>query len=296
MGHTAPHNYVSLPNHGKSFAMLSINPPSEVARAVVFIHGFNGDARSTWADFVSVIEQDDLLAWWQPADLFFLHYRWASVFHELVNNTATVFKFVRAVYPHPNGLLGASNEFRDASFRYRELFLVGHSEGGLLVRKAILLAAEQDQDLQDYLDKSRYEPATPPAAEGMLQAKVRLFAPALAGEMLSGIFGILATIPVVSNALMASPAKREMAPYSAPVTAAREQTDDYAAQLLFDCFRADIVWAEHDSIVSAEKYRRDRQCLSFPRGTDHISVCKPKRSYRMPVEFIEKGWNQRDCN
>ena len=44
------HTYLTLPNQGKCFTLLSGAPEAQVERAVVFVHGFNGTARGTWAD------------------------------------------------------------------------------------------------------------------------------------------------------------------------------------------------------------------------------------------------------
>jgi hypothetical protein len=187
------------------------------------------------------------------------------------------------------------NPFRDRAFRYRELVLVGHSEGGLLLRKAVLEAAQREPTLQAFLEENRDRNAAPPLPSGMLMARMRLFAPALGGEMLTGLWGIAASLPVISNVLVSSAAKRGMSPSSAAVTEARRQTDRYAANVLFDCFRAHILWAEHDLFIIGEKYERDKQSLNFPTGTTHASICKPTPKYLLPLGFVELGVEHRAC-
>jgi hypothetical protein len=290
------HAKVSLPNFNKSFALMSEAPPSTVKRAVIFVHGFNGSARATWTDFLSLVDDSETCSdWWQPSDLYFFHYQWASVFHPLINNTLDIYKFVRSVFPTPESVLVKGNAYREPEFRYEELVLVGHSEGGLLLRKVIIKAAERDKAVEDFMAASIYGKAAEPELNGILLARMRLFAPALGGEMQTGLIGILASLPVVSHALSASAARKGMNPASAEVTEPREITNEYAKYLLFDCFRAHILWAERDSIISGEKYTKDKECLNPPPKTSHTSVCKPRMNYPLPLNFVEDGVDRYEC-
>ena len=81
MAQRVQHTYLTLPNQGKSFMLISDAPEADVKRAVVFIHGFNGSARGTWTDFLSLVDDPQACSvWWEAADLFFYHYQWDSVF------------------------------------------------------------------------------------------------------------------------------------------------------------------------------------------------------------------------
>jgi pimeloyl-ACP methyl ester carboxylesterase len=295
MAQRIQHTYLTLPQHGKCFALLSKAADADVRRAVIFIHGFNGNARGTWTDFLSLV--DDPAAsgvWWEAADLFFFHYQWDSVFRQLTNNTLKIYKFIEDVFPKPE-LIGRAHAYRSESFEYEELVLVGHSEGGLLLRKVIVEAAERDTAIPDFMRDSKYEKQIQPTPEGMLKAKLRLFAPALGGDMQSGLAGILASLPVVSHALSSSAAKKGMDQGSPSVTEARRRTDRYAEDIWFDCFRAHIIWAEKDSIINSEKYAEDKQCHNFPSGSSHTSVCKPTLTYPLPLAFVEEGVDRYEC-
>jgi pimeloyl-ACP methyl ester carboxylesterase len=289
------HTYVTLPAHNKSFALLSEAAQDNVKRAVVFIHGFNGSARGTWTDFQSLVDDPgSASSWWELADLYFFHYQWDSVFQQLTNNALKIYKFIESVYPKP-GIIGRAYAYRKESFRYEELVLVGHSEGGLILRKVILQAAERDKTIKTFMWDSRYREMPQPAVSGMLRAKMRLFAPALGGDMQSGFVGILVSLPVISNFLSSSAAKKGMNPSSQQVLAARDQTKEYAQRLIFDCFRAHVIWAEKDTIISSEKYADDSQCLNPPQGTNHSSVCKPSLSFTLPLDFVEEGVDRHEC-
>jgi len=76
-----PHLRADVPDHPNSFALLSTASAKDVKRAVFFVHGYIGGARSTWADFVSLVDDDWYSTnWRQSADLFFYEYFWSSVF------------------------------------------------------------------------------------------------------------------------------------------------------------------------------------------------------------------------
>src|ERR1039458_259843 len=228
MAQRTQHSYVALPQHSKCFVLLSDAPESDVKRAVVFIHGFNGSAKGTWTDFMSLVDDPQASTnWWEAADLFFFDYQWDSVFRQLTNNTLKIYKFIEEIFPKPE-IIGRAYAYRCQSFEYDELFLVGHSEGGLLLRRVIVEAAQRDTGIGTFMRDSRYTEISQPAAAGILKAKMRLFAPALGGDMQSGLVGVLASLPVVSNALSASAAKKGMDQGAPSVTEARRLTDRYA--------------------------------------------------------------------
>jgi pimeloyl-ACP methyl ester carboxylesterase len=289
------HTKVSLPQHKSCFAMLSQAPDCDVKRSVVFIHGFNGGARKTWPDFLSLVDDPAAASsWWESADLFFFDYQWDSVFRQLTNNTLKIYKFVINIFPKPE-VIGRAHAYRGESFEYEQRTLVGHSEGGLLLRRVIVRAAELDAAIDTFMEESLHKQATKPAPGGILKAKMRLFAPALGGDMQSGILGVLTSLPVISHALSASAAKKGMDQGSPSVTEARKRSDNYAKYLRFECFEAHIIWAEKDSIINSEKYDRDKECLNFPAGSSHTSVCKPTLTYTHPISFVEEGVDHYEC-
>ncbi|HEX7359596.1 MAG TPA: hypothetical protein VF283_03805 [Bryobacteraceae bacterium] len=292
------HVFASVPGWKRSFALLSEAAADEVTRAVVFVHGYSGKARSTWTDFLSLVDDDRIAGlWWETSDLFFYDYFWRSMFRRVGENALDLFHFVHDVFPKPPQALfdgGGTSIRRD--FSYRELTLVGHSEGGVLIRKIILHAADRNAPLVAWRrtpEASR--PAVLPKPDGILVANVRLFAPALGGEALAGMMGVIASLPIISSALHASAAKLDLAPGATAITSARRYTDEWSKAVDLECFKAHIVWAAHDFVVDPEKYLDDLQCTRSPKGTDHASVCKPTRQYPFPVTFVERGVEYDKC-
>ena len=198
--------------------------------------------------------------------------------------------FLDTVFPAPpQELFEAAEMTLRPAFEYKHLTLVGHSEGGLLVRKVILNVADSDPRLDQYMRNRLVTPTKEPDPVGLEVAQVRLFAPAIGGESLTGLLGIIAHNAVIAPFLRPSAAKTGMAETSSSITVPRSSTDRYTDHLAMECFRAHILWADNDAIVNGERYRKDPECRNLPPGTSHVTVCKPNTNYPRPLTFVESG-------
>jgi hypothetical protein len=292
MSSRPPHRYSMIPGHKPSFAWLSSANSALVKRAVVFVHGFSGDAATTWTDFYRLPDNPATASpWWETVDLYFFDYFKQSVLSQISRNTLTLMDFLDFIWPKPDAAMTyiLSGLQRPDDFEYEDITLVGHSEGGLLIRKVILETARHNQDIETYRLLHDRTGKPEPAAKGLLKADLRLFAPAIGGESISGILGLIAKLPFISLITATSAAKLGLAPIATPVSSARKATDDYTEYLSMGCFRAHILWADDEKIVTSEPYQRDHSCRNLPVGTEHSSVCKPKSIYPLPLSFVEKG-------
>lgn len=262
----------------------------DIERAVIFIHGFNGSAKGTWADFAGLVDDKNTSRWWETADLYFFHYQWNSMFESIPKNTNTVIQFIEHLFPTPpDDIFNTAGMGLRDNFSYKKLSLIGHSEGGLILRKVILEIADADTRLEEYLRERLVKPMTEPSPQGIELADIRLFAPAIGGESITGFFGLLTHSSVIAPTLRLSAAKVGMNSTSSSVTEARASTRRYADNCTMACFRAHILWADKDTIVNSERYQRDYQCKNLPTGTDHVKVCKPNPKYIRPLTFVEFG-------
>lgn len=288
----APHVKSMIPGHHPSFAWFASANSALVKRAVVFVHGFSGDADKTWSDFYRLPDNPATASpWWETVDLYFFDYFKQSIFSQISRNTLSLMDFLDFIWPKPDAAMAyiLSGLQRTPDFEYEDITLVGHSEGGLLVRKVILETARHNQDIENYRLLHDRSGKPEPAAKGLLKADLRLFAPAIGGESISGILGMFAGLPFVTPMTGISAAKLGLAPMATPVTSARKATDDYTEFLSMGCFRAHILWADDEHVVTSEPYQRDHACRNLPLGSDHKSVCKPKSIYPLPLSFVEKG-------
>ena len=137
------HHRRKLSSHGGSFALLS--PDDGTERAVIFVHGFLGDPDATWVNFQRLIDHAAAKAeWWQRADCFFFKYRSVK---DLTSTSVTgLRKFLKEFFPSPPFSLFSpaahmviSSEKNKPAIAeqpriYKELFLVGHSAGCVVIR------------------------------------------------------------------------------------------------------------------------------------------------------------------
>jgi len=252
-------------------------------RLVVFVHGFRGQAVSTWYQFPESGDRND---WWRASDFLFVGYD--SARDTIVGVATRVSKHLSRFYPHvPTDLLEVGGvRVRPAGTEpYRELLLVGHSLGGVVLRRALCDLA------QSWIEHRETDPeALRPA---LLDATLRLFSPASAGFRSAGWLGLLqasAFWSALNMYLRRSSAYTDLQPRSDLLANTRQRTErlvsDHRQELA--ALRASILWANPDDVVLAERYDTDHVDDSVD-GTSHITVCKPSNAYEMPWPFVEHG-------
>ena len=281
------HLYRVLPTNTEgrqTYALLSTHPRTETA--IIFVHGFAGDSVETWVDFqgrVDLWNRDD---WWEKADLFFFSY--PSVKRSTAVSADRLLKWIRRIFPHPDphwfelDTADIPQEFYELEYRisvrpepfsYKKLVLVGHSEGGIILRRMMINMVKSEQD-----------------RELLRNASLRLFAPALFGAMPTGIFGTLLQSAFLGGFarmwLHHGAAYQEMKQNSKILDAIKEETERFARDdPLNTALRALILWGEDENIVQQGEYECDIRwdCLE---KHDHVSICKPTDSFEIPLEFV----------
>lgn len=288
------HEYFELPNVAAgSIALLS---QAEVDTAVIFVHGFWGDPLGTWANFHDLIVEGRY-DWWQRCDVFF--YRYASFEHQVAINEIKFRSFVDRIFPKVdlNELLDlqSSLDARRSARRYRDLVLVGHSEGGLIIRKSVLRSVMEYEHAHSMTASGGGEglgqanPAAPLTEPPRLaKAKLRLFAPAIFGYRPAGILGIVANLPLlgrcIDSVLRYSPAYEDM--QMTELLELRTRVEAAARKYPeFTALRAAVLWGENEHLLKAGSFDCDSTYPSAT-GKDHRTVCKPDDGYTLPLEFV----------
>jgi hypothetical protein len=216
--------------------------------------------------------------WWGSYDAYFYAYKSES---QIGPNAASLLSFIGSVYPSPQWReIGADADL--ATRKYKLLMLVGHSEGGVLIRSAIL---RRVQSLQH----------GPPGArriegDGILNANLRLFAPAFWGTVISGYAGLLLRTPVlgslVESRLHKSAAYKQLADRSPVLKDIRDRTVSLAKKYPdVRAFRARSLFPDDDKIVGAEALETDPPA-DYEKNQTHSSICKPNRKYLKPLTFV----------
>jgi hypothetical protein len=295
------HCLQTIPNNSGSHALLSQEVSTDTA--IIFVHGFGGGAQKTWRDFHRLIdERAEEYKWWKESDVFFFQYD--SVTKPIAVTAHHLLSFVEATFPTPNPTLFrlhgdaslAIHEIEDINvrpgpFKYKHLVLVGHSEGSVLIRRAIIEKIK-------LLREERRLPARPIQSEidllltgfPLLSASVILFSPAYLGASCSGWTGLLLHLSKVAS--LFNPILNYLAAYvdlqkGSPVLQGIKEDTEYFADAFgwMDALYAKSIFGDLDRIVYLGEYRHDPPA-NLVEGQNHLSVCKPKMEYQYPLEIV----------
>jgi pimeloyl-ACP methyl ester carboxylesterase len=294
----ASHHDVTITGHEGCYALISASPLTDTA--VVFVHGFWGDAHSTWHQIQVLIDNEALPHnWCGNADLFFFEYRGAS--ENVGKNADSLRQFLSQVFPTPSQSFFVEDireldwtlsfglayvRIREGPYHYSKLILVGHSLGGLVIRKLIL----------DELKRLRDEVQSPNwlrewSRRPILGAKLRLFSPAHLGFQPKGVPGVAFGLKNIGAAMRVAltwwRAFSELSPGAEIIRDVRSQTENYAkACPAIPALAASVYWADREDIVVIGDYECDHAPAYGHNQTNHISVCKPTLTYLNPLAFI----------
>lgn len=130
------HHLVAIPGYRESFGLFADAPVADTA--VVFVHGFAGDSSTTWAQFESLMDaKASAYDWWAGYDAFF--YKYPSINLPIAVNGHDLLKFIKTVFPSPDSSM--LHDIRESPWvPYKNLVLVGHSEGAVVIRRALVEA------------------------------------------------------------------------------------------------------------------------------------------------------------
>lgn len=244
--------------------VLYMSPGDEtVQRLVVFVHGFGGKAVDTWLNFPVVDLARPENCWWRQSDLLFVGYKSTR------DSITAVANRIRAqlprFYPQPfhSALVIDGEPLRnDVTTQYAELILVGHSLGGVVLRRALCDAA------QGWIEDGR-----PAERHILLAGKTRMFSPASAGFRAAGWLGIMHATSfwhAIESFLRRSSAYTDLQPDSKVLGQIQDQTVrivSAATECEISALRAQIVWANPDDVVVDLRYETD---YWMHRGTDSV--------------------------
>jgi len=247
--------------------------------AVLFVHGFNGDAVGTWQSFPGILTREPRFA---SFDMYFLEYD--SLWTKIEDNAADVHRFVDQLFYEPETFYGRFPILatqRRKELRYKKLTVIAHSMGSVVWRRVAI--------------KQWLRQKQPGAARGWL-AKMRfiLFAPAdnganilsLAAACLGGIK--LAWLePLVAFFVRPLGDLREESPKLKELL--RDSKEIYKkTPKLRSCVVARlVVRARNDRTVSDLRFFEDPDAEDL--DSTHAGVCKPNDDFRAPVDLVLKA-------
>jgi pimeloyl-ACP methyl ester carboxylesterase len=267
------HLRFSINNHGSdSFARVTT---AAVTTAVVFVHGFGGHPVTTWTDFEHLIDMKvKKPEEWDVSDLYFYGYN--SKGRSIDDSADELADFVKAVFPKADlSAIGTPDAPSELGLvrTYERLVLVGHSEGGVVIRWAVAIAGQ----------RAKHSAQQAP----ILNARLALFAPALFGFVPTGWLGVAAVISGVRRLIEVfiahSPSGTEMKDKTFLMGVQEHTMTCYNESPKTPAYTAHILFGQNEQVVVRRKYVQD--CRHEPEsGKDHFSICKPDFSYPRPLK------------
>ena len=257
-----------LGDGGELQAFFAINP---ARKAIVFVHGWNGDALTTWADFQTMLPAAPDSAGY---DLFF--YNYDGLRAEMIASVGLFREALEQLGDDPLPLINPSLDpavRRPQTFAYDTIVVVAHSLGAVLARWAII-------------DGIKSKSAWPQ------KTKCVFFAPAHSGANVVGL---------ASEALSGIGLSRPFtagAKFVSPLIAQLESESKWLKRLAREARRAldaghqcvvpvRIFIADYDKIVNNLPLEIDPPAKTI-KGTTHTSICKPTSEFKAPLTALLK--------
>jgi alpha-beta hydrolase superfamily lysophospholipase len=240
-------------------------------KALLFIHGFNGNAIKTWSDFHELLPECSTCS---GHDVYFYGY---DGLRAEMNSSAAIFRvFLHRLFEETKKLLTTNlprSAQRQDNFEYDELVIVAHSLGAVISRRALLDATKEHSDWVARTKLVLYAPAHKGAYVADLAVEsvssfwfLKLFAA-----------GVRFKSPLIDELRKESPMLKKL------LEDTQAATKDPANRHLV---AKRVILAEYDNIVTNEAFGDDPPPYSIP-DTTHTTVCKPTRDFLDPLTHLE---------
>jgi len=245
-------------------ALLAIKPNR---KGILFIHGYRGDAISTWSDFSKILPGDNNFSGY---DLLF--YGYDGFRGELIATVGIFRNFMDWLFGNPLALINhalGKNALRADGFAYDHVLVVAHSLGAVVSRWAIIKATTA---------KSPWGNKT----------SLLLFAPAHMGANIvqlaietASAFSILKL--GVGIARIKSPLIDQLKKGSDELASlASEFTSATATNGNQHLIAKKVCIAQVENVVSNKTFCKDPEPSPI-QGSTHKSICKPRPGFNKPI-------------
>jgi hypothetical protein len=272
----------------------------QVLEALRLPDAFQNAAVNTWIDFQNLTEElEAQFPWWKTCDLYFWSY--SSATDRIRFSAQDLHALIQKIYPRPapgllilgaessTSILGLQLSKIDAGFEraYSKLLLVAHSEGGIVLREAVLKFYSDRRAMAAAVGQS----GAANVGDSVLRAEVRLFSPALMGASLSGLLGFFynffPTRALLEPLLESLPGFQDLQPTNRNLAILQSETENAAeAEPTFRAFRARVLYGRCEHYVHPGTYTCDHS-EKAEIGENHTTVCKPRKDYTKPLKFVK---------
>jgi hypothetical protein len=265
-------------------SQILLSRHKQIKTAILFVHGFGGDAGGTWETFPQAVASLPTSA---KVDVYFLEY--PSLTPQVPFCAGQLLRFLIDLVRDPvnciiDQSLPTGAPRREKSMRYQKILVVAHSMGAVITRRA-LMDLDLDQSQNGFTDKE------------LAKFKLLFFAPAHAGSSIPRLISSGLTLNFSLAKLFGS-----LAAVWFQSLRDLEIGSTFLAQLTNDCrelretrnerrasithLRAVVYHARNDRVVSQNNFDQDPPFVPV-NNKNHRSICKPNETYRQPIEALD---------
>ncbi|MCK1705218.1 alpha/beta hydrolase [Bradyrhizobium sp. 146] len=254
----------------------------KAVHAIVFVHGWGGGAGKTWEMFPEIVAKAA-----PNADIFFLDY--PSMDSQVSFCAVQLLRFLKDLVNDPmhtivEPSLPSSAPRRGQATRYQRIFLVGHSMGAVVCRRALIALDQSPPDglTDDDLGKFR----------------LLFFAPAHCGSAIPLLIGsglgldyfpaakLVGSLMVIWLQSLRDLAENSLFLANLAKDSQRLREERTKRSVLFSHLRAKVYHAHNDRVVIQNEFDQDPP-FNPVMGKTHRSICKPTEYYLTPAEALD---------
>lgn len=237
----------------KSHALWAAQPSGTL---VVFVHGFIGNAVTTWIQFPLMLFRAEA----KDNDyLFFGHNGGRSQIQAVVGLLSEA---IEKLWVNPKSFGSFPQERVD--FHFGRIVICAHSMGCVVARDAVVAAAESGKPWAKHVSLVMFAPAHKGVFDSLLLAEKFLNLRGMVGQWPMAAFHHI--YPVV----------KDLRPNSKYLRLLESRTDALCAHPEFgpSVLAKAVICGEHDKTVEQDQFSKDPYpARSLPKN--HITVCKP---------------------
>ncbi len=263
-------------NHTQSFVIALWGKNTKVywsrnpkRKAVVFIHGFGGDADTTFNEFNLLFRNYDAF---KDYDIFF--YGYESLKQRAEVSALDFSKFLDYLNDGSNILFKYSNKFksteRQDDFTYERILIVSHSLGALVTRLALMEAYKNRKPWPAITQMVMYAPAH--MGTDLIKLALNLFS----GPWKILAFAVLYKIPILRDLKEGSDTLKKLVRESNSLQ--RKNRGDFTISKR-------VLWAQNENVVNPTTFPGDPEAIIIPQ-TSHFTVCKPLERFLQPIDEL----------
>jgi pimeloyl-ACP methyl ester carboxylesterase len=238
--------------------------------AIIFVHGWKGEAVGTWSDFERLLSSSSAC---RGVDLIF--YTYDSLREPTLASSADLYKYLKLLFKSPLQKINKDlihSTHRQPQFHYDRILLIGHSLGAVICRQALLRAYQSGDKWPKKTELVLFAPAHLGAPN------IISFATEIAGFLKIPILIAAAEfwLPTINELKENSSTLKELASGTALALASGKANYLRAKKVLF---------GKHERIVTVGNFCEDAPA-DFFANKGHTDVCKPKDAFPEPLTEI----------